>query len=57
MLIAEHYRLETDGKIINGGQVPLPYGIVQNKKNLEIDIEALPRELQWILYKFSNLGS
>lgn len=56
MLIAEHYRLETK-KIIDGGKTPLPYEISQTESGIEINITKLPRDLQWVLYKFATLGS
>jgi hypothetical protein len=47
MLIAEHARY-VDGFDFT----ELPYELQQNGKDLVLDIESLPVELCWILYKF-----
>ena len=41
-----------------GSPVDLPYGIVYSpkRKRVKITIETLPHELQWVLYKFLDVG-
>lgn len=54
LLITEHARV-TEDFIVNVEKPKLPYGMKQNKENVEINMEKLPNSLKWILWKFAKL--
>lgn len=54
MLICEHARSNDEFQYDADGY-PLPYLINQEENNIRIDFSKIPRELQWILFKFSNI--
>ena len=54
MLIFEHARLQ-DQFEFKKDEVNLPYTIEQKENDISVDFSKLPRDLQWILFKFSNM--
>lgn len=54
MLICEHARLNEQFQYDEEEGI-LPYSINQEENNILIDFSKIPRELQWILFKFSNI--
>ena len=53
MLICEHARLL--GELVYEEQnTKLPYGTIQNDKDVDIDFTLLPEDLKWRLWKFSK---
>jgi len=55
MLICEHARLNDNFQYDNTEDIILPYSIKQVENNVSLDFSKIPRELQWILSKFSNI--
>jgi hypothetical protein len=56
MLMAEHSKV-VDQVSFDVQDITLPYGSVQQDKDFVFDLENIPRELKWILWKFVNLSS
>jgi hypothetical protein len=54
LLIVEHARV-VDKFPIDIENPKLPYGMKQKRENLEINMDKLPQNLKWILWKFAKL--
>jgi len=54
-LIIEHAILNDNFSYDPKNQLILPYDLIQNEKNLEFNLENLPINLKWILWKFHNM--
>ena len=56
MLMAEHARV-VDGVEYDPESIELPYDLVQRKKDVHGDLENMPNELKWIIWKFVMVGN
>lgn len=54
-LIIEHAIINDNFSYDPKKQLELPYDLLQNEKNLEFNLENLPINLKWILWKFHNM--
>jgi len=54
LLIVEHARV-VDNFEIDVEKPALPYGLKQRQENLEINMDKLPQDIKWILWKFAKL--
>lgn len=54
MLICEHARRAEDF-IYDPENIILPYSMKMKRGNVIFDIKNLPQDLQWVLWKFSNV--
>lgn len=56
LLSSEHARF-IDGHEFDPDYFELPYGIYEDSKGVHFDLDKMPNELKWILYKFSSMAT
>lgn len=56
-LILEHHRLENTSNVPRAEVISLPYGSFEedSKITFDLNLKVIPRELLWILYRFTKV--